>query len=200
MLCPKDRKTELVDEVLSQDLPVHGCPDCKGTWIPSENYSSWQFRQQVRPISPETLSPRLDVDFVQSPYDMKAALCPECRHYLARARVGVKTPFYVERCPNCGGIWCDRGEWGVLEQLGLHATIEQLFSSEWQARVRENELFEKEQRATIDKLGPELAAQIFALAEALEDHPYGDFGVAYLMRRFDKPQADALTQRDRPRA
>jgi Zn-finger nucleic acid-binding protein len=128
----------------------------------------------------------LDVDYVQSPFDTKAALCPECNCYLARARVGLKTPFYVERCPNCGGIWCDRGEWDVLEKLGLHTAIEQLFSSEWQARVKEREYAARERQATIDKLGADLAEKVFELAELLEGHPNGDFGVAYLMRRFDK--------------
>lgn len=128
----------------------------------------------------------LDVDYVQSPFDTKAALCPECNCYLARARVGLKTPFYVERCPNCHGIWCDRGEWDVLEKLGLHTAIEQLFSSEWQARVKEREYAARERQATIDKLGEDLAEKVFELAELLEGHPNGDFGVAYLMRRFDK--------------
>jgi hypothetical protein len=44
----------------------------------------------------------------------------------------------------------------------------------------------QERRATIDKLGAELAAQIFELADVLKQHPNGDFGVAYLMRRCDK--------------
>jgi hypothetical protein len=70
-----------------------------------------------------------------------------------------------------------------LEHLGLHTTIEQLFTNEWQSRVRERQFFDQERQATIDKLGPELAEQVFELAQELEKHPNGDFGVAYLMRR-----------------
>jgi Zn-finger nucleic acid-binding protein len=179
--CPKDKKVELISSLLATDLAVQYCPDCKGTWIPAGEYESWQSHQlPTKKVFPRTL----DVDYVQSPLDTKAALCPECNHYLARARVGLKIPFYVERCPNCNGIWCDYGEWDVLEKLGMHTAIEQLFTSEWQTRAKEREHTEREREATIEKLGEDLAQQLFVLAEQLESHPNGDFGVAYLMRRF----------------
>lgn len=185
MQCPKERKITLNDGTLSEALAVKQCPDCKGTWIPPENYKVWQAGQN-RPKTVAGLIPKtLDVEFVQSPYDAKAALCPECGSYLARAKVGMKTPFYVERCLSCGGVWCDRGEWEALETMGLHIAIEQLFSSEWQVLSREREHLAMEKQATIERLGEELASRVFELAEALEKHPSGDFGVAYLMRRFE---------------
>lgn len=187
VLCPKDRKTSLNSgSLLRGDLPVQCCPDCEGTWITAEDYEAWQEQQTPIEPSPAQLTDRVEVHFKPSPYDAKAALCPACNHYLARAKVNWSRPFFVERCPNCGGIWCDRGEWQILERLGLHRTIPVLFTQEWQAQVRRHETAEQEKQATIDKLGPEVAAQIFALAEVLEDHPNGDFGVAYLMRRFEQ--------------
>ena len=187
MQCPKDKKLTLSDGILAGNLAVKHCPDCQGTWIPASEYEVWQTTQpQPHRQNQESTYETLDVDFVQSPFDTKAALCPECNHYFARAKVMLKSPFYVERCPNCGGIWCDRGEWDVLARLGLHTTIQQLFSNEWQTRAREQLQAEKEHQATIEKLGSELAARLFDLAELLEKHPNGDFGVAYLMRRFHK--------------
>lgn len=184
MQCPKTKSIDLVDSVFSGKLPVKHCPDCKGSWISADDYRSWQSHQ---PIHQKQLTPStLDVDYVRSPFDTKAALCPECGHYLARVKIATRNPFYVERCVNCGGIWCDYGEWEVLEQMGLNTTIEQLFTSEWQIRLREVEYAQREREATIDKLGKDLAQQVFALAEQLENHPNGDFGVAYLMRRFER--------------
>jgi Zn-finger nucleic acid-binding protein len=181
--CPKCKKAMLLDGVLSEQLAVKYCQECKGTWIPASEYEQWQAHQSSHPGVSQLPSETLSVDFVQSPFDAKAALCPECQRYLSRARVNLKTPFYVERCMQCRGIWCDYGEWDILEQLGLHTTIEQLFTNEWQSRARERQFFDKEREATIDKLGSELASQVFELAEALANHPNGDFGVAYLMRR-----------------
>lgn len=184
MKCPKCKNIYLLDGTLPGNLAVKYCSDCKGTWIPAAEYEAWQAVQPQSPlVNPDLLSHTLDVDIVQSPYDTKAALCPECSRYLSRAKVKLRTPFFVERCLTCQGIWCDYGEWDVLSQLGLHTTIEQLFTSEWQTRVEKQQQAHKEREATIEKLGPELAARVFELAEVLAKHPNGDFAVAYLMRR-----------------
>jgi Zn-finger nucleic acid-binding protein len=183
--CPKCKNVTLLDGILDENLAVQYCQECKGIWIPASEYEDWQARQpyNYNPVVPDSASRTLNVDFVQSPFDTKAALCPECQRYLSRAKVNLKTPFYVERCMHCRGIWCDYGEWDILERLGLHTTIEQLFSNEWQTKARSHRFSEQERQATIDKLGIELAGRVFELAEALEKHPNGDFGVAYLMRR-----------------
>ena len=183
MHCPKCRKVTLLDGIFDNKFAVKYCDECKGTWIPASEYEAWQTRQSYNPVVPTVLSKTINVDFVQSPFDAKAALCPECQRYLSRAKVNLKTPFYVERCLQCRGIWCDYGEWDILERLGLHTTIEQLFTNEWQTKVRESRFSQQERQATVEKLGSELAARVFELAELLEKHPNGDFGVAYLMRR-----------------
>ncbi|MEL6762619.1 MAG: hypothetical protein AAFO87_02960, partial [Cyanobacteria bacterium J06607_6] len=61
-----------------------------------------------------------------------------------------------------------------------------IFNDQWQAQVKALDLTIREKAATIEKLGPEIADKIFELATLLEDHPNGDFGVAYLMRRFEE--------------
>lgn len=186
MQCPKDKQVELVNGQLAKQLPAHHCPECEGVWITGETYEVWQQQQPPSQNLSTLIDQALETDYARSPFDTRAALCPECNAYLARAKVSVKTPFYVERCPNCKGIWCDRGEWDTLQTLGLHTVIDQMFSNDWQTRTREREQLAQERRATIDKLGSELAERIFELAEVLEKHPNGDFGVAYLMRRCDK--------------
>jgi len=183
--CPKDRTVELAKGTLNGRLTVQHCSTCQGSWIPPEAYAGWKVEHPQTKTLANLIDQSLDVECSPSPLDIRAALCPECSAYLARAKVGGRNPFYVERCPNCHGIWCDRGEWDVLLSLGLDSVIDQMFSTEWQHRTREREQLAQERRATIDKLGPALAARLFELAEVLENHPNGDFGVAYLMRRFD---------------
>ncbi len=183
MQCPKCKSSQLQCSTLSSDLGVESCHECKGTWIPAENYADWQSRQPPRSSDRNYVMEALSVNFVQSPYDARGALCPECSRYLSRAKVMLDNSFYVERCPSCQGIWCDHGEWDILETLGLHTTINQLFSAEWQTQVRQIQQLSKERQATIEKLGTELAELVFAVGEKLKDHPNGDFGVAYLMRQ-----------------
>jgi Zn-finger nucleic acid-binding protein len=184
--CPKDRKTLLTDKTLAEQLNVKCCPECQGNWIPPEEYAGWQMKQpEVEELIP-LVDRVLEATYTPAPTDGMACFCPDCNCYLARAKVSTNSPFYVERCPNCKGIWCDRGEWEVLEETGIHSILDRLFTTDWQALVRDRELFAQERRATVDKLGLELATRVFELAEVLEQHPNGDFGVAYLMRRFDK--------------
>ncbi|HSM83814.1 MAG TPA: zf-TFIIB domain-containing protein [Nodosilinea sp.] len=187
--CPKEGDIDLQDSELAPGLSVKACPSCSGTWIPPEQYADWQ-RQQIDPEEPvrvAVLPLSLSTAFQPPALDNRAALCPDCRSYLVRGRINLQQgSFYVERCPSCHGIWCDAGEWEVLHQLGLQAHIDYIFSADWQALVRELEHSERERLATIDKLGPDIAQRIFELATLLEQHPNGDFGVAYLMRRVDQ--------------
>lgn len=187
--CPKEGGVALQPQTLPPGLNAHHCPSCGGNWIPPEHYADWQ-QTQAAPPEPGTVAVlplTVAAPTPPSSLDNRAALCPDCRSYLVRGRLNLQNcSFFVERCPSCGGIWCDGGEWEILQALQLHTCIPAIFSSDWQARVRQLEHGERERQATIDKLGPDLAERLFALANELEDHPNGDFGVAFLMRRFDQ--------------
>lgn len=138
-------------------------------------------------IPEEVLPLSLDHDFTVAPLDGRAGLCPECGTYLKRSRINLKNAsFYVERCPSCDGLWCDRGEWEVFEALGLHIQIPIVFNLDWQARIRVLEQVERRHLAVIEKLGEDIANRVFELGELIEGHPHGDFAVAYLMRKFDR--------------
>jgi Zn-finger nucleic acid-binding protein len=188
--CPKEMEVELNPATLPGGLAAYSCPDCGGTWIPPEHYLDWQCQLNIpRNDAPqvEVLPSHIPLDYNVSPFDNRAGLCPDCKHYLVRGRVQLQWGlFYVERCPNCKGYWCDLGEWEVLQRLKLDRHLEYIFSDLWQAEIKAMELAVRERQATIDKLGEDIAAKIFELAELLEGHPNGDFGVAYLMRRFEK--------------
>jgi Zn-finger nucleic acid-binding protein len=188
--CPKEGNIDLQDGELAPGLPVKACPSCGGAWLAPEHYLTWQ-KQQIdidAPVAVAMLPLSLSTPLQPAaPLDNRAALCPDCRSYLVRGRVTLQNgAFYVERCPSCGGLWCDAGEWEILQQLDLHTHAEYIFSAVWQAQVRDLEHGERERQATIAKLGPEIAQRLFDLAERLEQHPNGDFGVAYLMRRFER--------------
>ena len=105
---------------------------------------------------------------------------------MSRGKISLKEPFYLEHCLTCGGTWCDRGEWEILEQLNLHTNIPKIFSSSWQAQVRASHMNELERQAVIEKVGVDMAQRVFDLADILAKHPNGDFAAAYLMRRFER--------------
>jgi Zn-finger nucleic acid-binding protein len=183
MDCPKC-KTELVNGILSDMLLTKHCQECEGEWISGHNYQSWRSDRPNIAIDPQVLTQNYHLAFTPSQYDAKAAPCPDCGRIMARGKITLRQPFYLEHCLACGGVWCDRGEWEMLEKLQLHTNISQIFSSSWQAQVRASHMNELERQAIIDKVGVELAQRVFDLAEVLAQHPNGDFAAAYLMGRF----------------
>ncbi|MGF1458746.1 MAG: hypothetical protein ACFBSG_06940 [Leptolyngbyaceae cyanobacterium] len=191
VLCPKELKVELSDGMLSGELPAQCCPDCGGAWVRPEVYQTWQDERGIDREAEPTVTKipsQTPIDFHPPSLDNRAALCPDCRHYLVRGRIQLpqEVIFFVERCPNCKGYWCDRGEWAVLEQLELTHRLDYIFNEQWQSQVKALDWAIRERDATIEKLGPDIAVKVFELAELLEEHPNGDFGVAYLMRRFEE--------------
>ncbi|NJN72393.1 MAG: zf-TFIIB domain-containing protein [Limnothrix sp. RL_2_0] len=182
MQCPKCREVELSDVVLNGDLTSYHCEKCEGDWLSGERYQAWQ-NTQDRPKIVNTVLTNLDEVVEAAETDNKAALCPECRRYLSRVKVPVDQPFYLERCPECSGFWCDRREWDILQKLSLHTNLEYIFTSEWQQKVRDQQHSVSERQALIQKLGKDLAVEVFDLGKKLEANKNGDFAVAYLARQ-----------------
>lgn len=184
MHCPKC-KSELVNGILSDLLLTKHCRECRGDWISRRNYQEWKSRRPESPPNPDVLTQNYQLPHTPSSLDAKTALCPDCGSMMTRGKVALQEPFYLEHCLTCGGIWCDRGEWAVLEQLQLDTNIAQIFSGTWQAQVRASHAHQLERQAVIDKVGIEIAQQVFDFADLLAKQPNGDFAAAYLMRRFN---------------
>ena len=127
MDCPKC-KSELVNGILSDLLLTKHCRECRGDWISGHNYQTWKSQRAETPPNPDVLTQNYDLPYTPSSLDTKTSPCPECGCVMARGKVSLKEPFYLEHCLTCGGIWCDRGEWEVLEQLKLDTNISQIFS------------------------------------------------------------------------
>ena len=160
MFCPKHAQEPLLTGQLMDGLKSYQCPVCSGAWIKAKDYQVWQSNRGEPSLDVNSLTVPItqDVTYEASRYDSRAGLCPDCGFYLVRGRINLqKGAFFIERCPGCKGIWCDDGEWDVLDRLGLSAYISLLFTDEWQSRVRIAEAEFRERPATIEKLGGEIA-------------------------------------------
>lgn len=189
MFCPKHPQETLLAGQLVEGLKAHRCSTCCGAWVTTDDYQAWQSVHADPAVNLDNLTAPINhnLDYQPARYDNRAGLCPNCGLYLVRGRISLpKVSFFIERCPGCKGMWVDDGEWSVLEELGLSAYVPILFTEEWQSHVRIAEAEFRERVATTEKLGADIAEKVFELAELLEKHPSGDFGVAYLMRRFEK--------------
>lgn len=185
MDCPKCA-SELENGIIGDLLLTKYCRKCKGEWIAGDNYQDWRDKHPGPPPDPSAIAKNYHMHYHPSDFDTTTGPCPECGRLLARGKILLREPFYLEHCLNCGGIWCDRGEWEILEQLALHHNIPQLFSGVWQAKARASHMSELERQAVIDKVGVDLSQRVFELADILVKHPNGDFAAAYLLRRFER--------------
>ncbi len=185
MDCPKC-KSGLVNGLLSDKLLTKHCEGCAGDWISGDNYREWQLSHPETPLDADFFAKNHHLPYAPRPLDGKTAPCPECGRIMSRGKIALREPFYLEHCLSCGGTWCDKGEWEILEQLKLDTNIPQIFSSSWQAQVRASQMHELERQAVIDKVGVEMAQRVFELADVLSHHTNGDFAAAYLMRRFER--------------
>ena len=165
MQCPKCKQMELVEQILSDSLISHHCGQCDGDWLSGDRYHSWQDKQDI----PAQINTELYLEKPLDPAekDGQAALCPQCHCYLSRAKIPVEQPFYLEHCLECNGFWCDKGEWDALAELNLHHSLNIIFSSEWQTKVKLMQHNFRERQVLIQKLGQELALEVFRLGPSL---------------------------------
>jgi Zn-finger nucleic acid-binding protein len=157
--CPKCRQTELV----TPPGPITGalrCPACRGTWLPRD-----EARVEVAGVLLESESMMRP----NSAADARTGLCPLGHGILIRAKVELDDPFHVERCPDCHGIWFDKGEWNTLAASHLLEHLDDLWDPAWRFRMRAERL-ERSQRAGLEhELGRPLVDMLETLATALRE-------------------------------
>jgi Zn-finger nucleic acid-binding protein len=89
------------------------CPRCGGIWCD---------RWELYPLSAAAAGlDRLDADALVKPVAAAAAqlVCPRCRARMRRFRdPALPQDARIERCPNCDGMWLNRGELRRLKAPG----------------------------------------------------------------------------------
>src|SRR5688500_2761878 len=107
------------------------CRFCGGRYLSFHEYWSWLSALEDpgdRPLDEGSL---VEVP-PSAPEHNFAKLCPECSHIMNRVKIELDSPFYIDRCGNCGGIWLDVGKWEVLKSRHLHVELHQINTAAWQ--------------------------------------------------------------------
>jgi Zn-finger nucleic acid-binding protein len=149
MNCPVCETATLSLDDDATDLRMVHCPRCHGRWVQSYRY--WQWRERQGKSLPERSAGADDpAPTADSPAGKR---CPECGHFLIRYPVGHDLPFHLDRCGCCGGVWLDADEWEALKARNLHDDLHLIFSTVWQAAVRQQEQRETRTQRYITILG-----------------------------------------------
>ncbi|MFK7999774.1 MAG: zf-TFIIB domain-containing protein [Polyangiales bacterium] len=137
----------------STALRAHSCRECGGRWVPSASVEEWrELRESVPPAAPKP------------GHDKLAAVCPEGHGFLRRVRME-ELGFSLDRCPRCGGVWFDHGEWDRLAEANVVENLSVLWDPAFRAAKRQ----EKEQARIDDELRAQIGEESFARLREFTD-------------------------------
>lgn len=187
MKCPKCSASEIVSTMATElgvgrDEMPSLCAGCGGMWIPGHTALRAIFDQTTwRPSVALTTAP--DVA-----HERKTGNCPRGHGLLMRAKVYEEEPYYLEKCPKCGGYWFDHGEWDRLLGSRDRVHLQEFWCDAWQVRKQREQREQLAERALIERLGEGLFLEIKALSAKLRDHPHKDQALALLREQMNTRQ------------
>lgn len=122
--CPRCQ-TELVkDEVKDMyfnTVEIESCPTCEGQWIPEEQLDFLAKEYDVVLLEFRHI-PKLREQLKQLP-------CPNCGPHQIMEKVEHPRDANVilDTCPNCNGIWLDKGELEAIQKEDIFALAARLY-------------------------------------------------------------------------
>lgn len=175
MKCP-DCHVTLTTRELEPGLAARACGQCGGQWVEGVRYFRWLESRPKGALAAGTAE-RAANSSVATPVHgvverrVRARLCPACGRLLMHAKVGHGTPFELDRCGGCGGIWLDAHEWETLKRHDLHDDVHLVFSSAWQADVARRDRERERDNMLLNKVGPADLDEAKRVRSWLDAHP-----------------------------
>ena len=192
MKSPLHPDVELVKTELDTGLTSWRCPVSGGHWVPAPSYWRWHSQQPKHPVEEDEdqkSTSNLQVPDIESQIERPAVLCPESHCLLVRYKVG-GLGIYIDRSPISGGIWLDAGEWNMLKEQHLHATLHEIFTTSYQKKVYREEAHEALMHKFYSDLGEEVAEDLLHLADWLKLHPKRRRIIAWLHQQLALDEDD----------
>ncbi len=117
MRCPSCSNSLI--RVKLQEGFVDICPNCEGMWFEKDKFAN--FVRQLSesreiPAEKTKLFVRRDVQLLHKVGE-KDKSCPNCRKKLRKFNYSYDSNVILDKCPDCGGIWADKGE---VEQVASY--------------------------------------------------------------------------------
>jgi uncharacterized protein len=124
MNCPRCKAQlfgEIIDE-LTVEFEVMKCWSCEGMWFSQKNDIA-----QIGKITEPLL-----MEFRHIPHkevQMQPLLCPSCVTpvYMQKLENSRDKKVVMDVCPNCSGVWLDKGELEAIQKEGLASVMLRLF-------------------------------------------------------------------------
>ena len=108
MNCPKCQVETY--EMKFEGVEVDFCSSCKGIWFDKDEMA---FMLELPYDIPE-------IEEVKKEAKKTMFDCPRCGDKLEEMRFVKSKDLLVDRCPGCGGIWLDKGEYSKVEDIAAN--------------------------------------------------------------------------------
>jgi membrane associated rhomboid family serine protease/Zn-finger nucleic acid-binding protein len=98
--------------VKSKSEIIDVCPGCNGIWSDAGEFvnlvSQLAKSEEITPEIPQLFKPRQ----VQpaGKIEEEPRMCPRCNAEMRKLNYAYDSNVFLDKCPNCGGIWTDAGE------------------------------------------------------------------------------------------
>jgi len=166
--CPADGS--VLDLYSLAHIEFEGCPKCHGMWLDKDELR--KLKNKINDGQLHWLNRQVDnIDTVSAVASLRP--CPKCPSTKLRSIVFGHSGVVIDTCPNCYGVWLDRGEFDTIVQF-LHDVATNATTKEIGQELRED------LRKAVSGDGPEgrlaevgdAAAAVEALANTvIFDHP-----------------------------
>lgn len=106
-------------QITAKSVILDVCPNCKGIWFDCDEFADFVGKLSAsEQITAEKvkLFQRRNVQALHKLKE-KARLCPKCSSKLRKFNYSYDSNVFLDKCPNCGGIWADGGE---IEQVARY--------------------------------------------------------------------------------
>jgi Zn-finger nucleic acid-binding protein len=136
--------------------------------------------------APDVTAEAADSDAAST--DAQGGRCPTDRTVMTRTEIDLgpdRPPMHLERCGSCRSIWFDAGEWSALAERQLLEHLDDFWSLEWRNSQRRTRDKEAHERRTREEFGPELYAELLAIASRLRGHERRSQALAFLREASD---------------
>ena len=158
MKCPRCSST--LKGVEYDEVEVQVCPDCEGEWLAAGELAEIAEHHEEK-FTSEELAKLDGVNkeiFTATEVDHDELKCPECEGVeMKHFNYGDTSGLLLDKCPECGGIWTDKGQLEKVEELvdGWQSHLEEdteKYGSILE-KVRTNEENELGQSVSISRFG-----------------------------------------------
>lgn len=133
MKCTSCKNGTLIPSFIDGQFRAHTCSNCGGNWILIEDYVAWKERNSDYEFSN-------DIHFEETEVtdSKQALLCPVSGTIMRKFRISAENEHKLDYSAVVGGLWLDKGEWELLKNEGLAASLNAVVTQNWQRNIRQN--------------------------------------------------------------